>query len=781
LKKKKKKKTLFRPRTSTKESEKIDNTVLRATQRNAQNKRRRERKPRQKNNEPQPPPKTRFLPFGGGSAKNTKLEAERMRQWRRCVSSAAAAAASTTNTNAASSSTRHKSALAYHESQFARRGTSGLLGVSASLTSPHAFASLCEQAEARIDAARNAVCAAPRLGLSAAQVVALYDEISEVGCALIDPAELCRVAHPDAAWRAAATAAVARLVDAFHRLNVDHALYAAFRDAVSQEPLPSDAMRMYVDNTLAQFRRLGIDRAAPVRDRLRALNSSLTQLTLEYVNPDAPFAASSLASSPAARRRAYLDALASPSAARAALSLEHVFAKRCEIAHLLDARSYAELEARSNAFATGPHVLAFLERAAHALRHRELAELALLAATKRRLDGSADQLDAWDVRWLRERAAPHDPAALEAEAAEYLSVRNCLNGLDLIAREVFGLALDVVPPLVGELPSRDMLKTLLRDLATNETLGVLYFDLATRPGKEPLAATFPIRFAKQQPPRGAAAYPPSVQLPPCELLRPTQHESDGGQSPPLPRLAIVMSCESERRLTHAELETLCHEFGHALSGLLSRTQYQAFAGTRLALAYAEVPSALLERFAWQHSVLERFALHHRTQRPMPADLLNRLRACRRQFSGLDDQKQVLVSIFDQHVHAAADADTAPRDWTAQLYWQLQEKHTQMPVPHGAGVPPLSQLRPHAAYSHLLSYGCNYHAYLYSRSISAALWERFFAREPFNRAAGDALRREMLSRGGEREPMQVIRTLLDKDGESIDAILDDFVSAIASDR
>jgi intermediate peptidase len=677
-------------------------------------------------------------------------------------------------TTATSSSRAHiKSALAFHESQFQRSPpATGLLGVSASLTSPGAFATLSLQVETRIDALRSALCDAHRLALSPQQVVALYDEISDLGCALVDPAELCRIAHPLAEWRDAATAAVARVQDSFHRLNVDHALYAAFRDALQDTSSLSAASRMYVDATLAQFRRLGIDRSAHVRDQLRSLNSQLTQLTLEYIDPN-PFAAATLSASMSAsgRRRAYLDAMSSPTTARAAHTLERVFAKRCELAHLLGAPSYAELEARSNGFATGPHVLAFLERAADALRQRELAELALLASTKRRLDGG-DQLDAWELRWLRDRAAPYNTEALENEAAEYLSVRNCLNGLDLIAREVFGLALDVVPPFVGELPSRDMVKTVLRDLATDETLGVLYFDLATRAGKVSLSATFPIRFAK----RDATPYPPSLRLPPCDLLL-----EPGSSQSQLSRLAIVMSCESDSRLTHTELETLFHEFGHALSGLLSRTQYQQFAGTRLPLAYAEVPSVLLERFAWQHNVLERFALHHRTKRPIPLDLLNRLRTCRRQFSGLDDQQQVLVAIFDQHVHAATDADTAPRDWTAQLYWQLQNKHTQMPVPHGAGVPPLSQLRPHAAYSHLLSYGCNYHAYLYSRSISAALWERYFAREPFNRAAGDALRREMLSRGGEREPMQVIRTLLDKDGESIDQILDAFVSAIASDR
>jgi intermediate peptidase len=670
---------------------------------------------------------------------------------------------------------QHKSALAFHESQFARTpATPGLLGVCAALNAPSQFDALCNQIEHRIDAIRRTLVAPPT-PLSPQLCIALYDEISDLGCALIDPAELTRVTHPVMTWRDAATAAVARLQNCFHRLNVDYALYAAFRDGVKDIDSLSVEQRMYVDSTLAHFHRLGIDCDASVRDRLRAVNSDITQLTLDYVHPDFAYSASASAS-PARRRSAYVDELSSPAAARAALTLERVFAKRCELARLLGASSYAELEARSNAFATGPHVLAFLERAASALRNRESAELALLAATKQRVEGArgdSARVEAWDLRYLRDRAAAENESALESEASEYLSMRNCLNGLDLISRQVFGLALDVVPALVGELPSRDVVKTVLRELSTNETLGVLYFDLATRAGKESLSATFPIRFSKR-----VTRFPADIQLPPCDLA----HDSSlvANSQSTLPRLSIVMSCDNDRQLTHVEFETLCHEFGHALTGLLSRTHYQQFAGTRLPLAYAEVPSAVMERFAWQHSVLERFALHRNTQRPIPANLLARLRARRRQFSGLDDQKQLLVSIFDQHVHAATDADTAPHDWTARLFWRLQQAHTQLPVPHNVGVP-LDTLRPHAGYSHLLSYGCNYHAYHYSRSISAALWERYFAHEPFNRAAGDTLRREMLSRGGEREPMQVIRTLLDKDGESIDQILDAFVSAMASDR
>lgn len=702
----------------------------------------------------------------------------------RYASSHAAPPSPSSSTASTNSARWRGGALAFHEAQFAAAPSvsGGYLGLSSTLSRADDVGRLAAQVESRILALRDAVVSGRVVG---AAVLELYDDISDLGCAVLDPAALCRATHGDAAWRGAATEATVRLQTLFHRLNGDVPLYDAVKRACEvARPAWSVEERLLAEAALAEFERLGIDRSEAERARLMAAKVELTDLTLEFeqLAPLFPHARRVVSRDEAVRRKAYLDALLAPTAERRVMTLERILAKRCELARLLGARSYAELEARSSAFAASATALPFLERAAAALRAREASELALLAATKRRLTGSAEaRVEAWDLQWLRDVAASESDGALDAEAAHYFSLANCLRGLDLVATHVLGVALDVVAPLAGELPHADAVKAVLRDVATNEPLGVLYLDLTVRADKPPISATFPIRFSKQVSGYDVRA----LRLPPCELA----HDAAHAGRATLPRVAIVMSCVDASRaaagapptLTHSDFETLCHEFGHALAGLLSRTRFQHCAGTRVALAFAEVPSTLFERFAWQHSVLERFAVHWRTGAPIPAELLARLRRRRSQFSGLDDQKQALISIFDQLVHAATDADTAPRDWTTKLYWALQQQHSHAPLPAVSDAAALLQLRPHANHDHLVSYGCNYHAYMYSRSISAAVWLRHFAREPLNRVAGRAVRAELFAPAGERRPEQVIGALLNTDVDKIDRILDDFVLAIASDR
>jgi intermediate peptidase len=667
---------------------------------------------------------------------------------------------------------RTSSTMAYHEAQFQARSGSECAAWA------RRSAETCE----RLAALRRAILRAPTSG---DLVLQLYDDVSDLGCAVLDPAALCRATHADAAVRDAATQCVLDIQSLFHALNADVPLYEALRAAAASPAAASwsRADAQLADAALADFRRFGIDRSDDERARLMRAKLELTDLTLQFEQLDPVFPAPRrmVARDEAVRRRAYVDALAAPTTERRLVTLERILAKRCEIARLLGARSHAEFEARSGTF--GAAALPFLERTAAALRPREQSELALLGATKRRLVGRDDaRVEAWDLQWLRDAASAESDEALDAQAAHYLSLRNCLRGLDLIARHVLGVALDVVTPLPGELLQRDAIKAMLRDVATNEQLGVLYFDLAHRADKLPMSATFPIRFSKR-----VSTYDPRAHaLPPCELAH---DPALAGQST-MPRVAIVMSCVDASRpttdgspsLTHTDFETLCHEFGHALAGLLSRTKYQHCAGTRVALAFAEVPSTLFERFAWQHSVLERFAVHHRTGKPIPADLVARLREHRSRFSGIDDQKQALIAIFDQLVHAATDADTAPRDWTTRLYWSLQQKHSHVPLPVAPDVAPLDRLRPHANHDHLVSYGCSYHAYMYSRSISAALWARDFACDPLNGVAGRAVRQELFVPAGERRPEDVIAALgLGGSDASVEKMLDKFTNAIASDR
>jgi Zn-dependent oligopeptidase len=214
-------------------------------------------------------------------------------------------------------------------------------------------------------------------------------------------------------------------------------------------------------------------------------------------------------------------------------------------------------------------------------------------------------------------------------------------------------------------------------------LGTMYLDLFSRPGKFGGAAHFVVRCGKRlhendggferamggTPSVASAGGSPgqSFQLPIIVLVTnyapptstgPQPHlaagsggSGDGGggsssSSSSDPYASVLM--------TPQEVETLFHEFGHALHSLLSRTEFQHLSGTRGALDFVEVPSHLMEYYARDFRVVRTFARHHVTSEPMPEELWARVQSARTSFAALDLQAAVVTSLYDQALFGSAE-------------------------------------------------------------------------------------------------------------------------------
>ena len=332
--------------------------------------------------------------------------------------------------------------------------------------------------------------------LSAREHLRCYDAVSDVACALLDPAELCRSVHPAPEWRAAATDALVRLHGLFHELNVDRALYDALHAALRAPgaQLESAAERRLAELALAEFERAGVHLDARGRERARELNDQVTQLGValsdamavggsvhlhgaasdEHHNGHNDTASDSHAPScdgessvrssggggadEAARRAHYVATLSSRAAGARVDALERLVRQRHALAQCLGAPSFAHLATQRSVAGEPARVVAFLERVAAAAHPRVLSELAELAAVKRRelaaQGASTDDVvvQAWDLTHLREHAVT-DPVN-SADVAEYFTLENCLRGLDMVAHELFGVRLRAVEPdESSELPS----------------------------------------------------------------------------------------------------------------------------------------------------------------------------------------------------------------------------------------------------------------------------------------------------------------------------------------
>jgi intermediate peptidase len=193
-----------------------------------------------------------------------------------------------------------------------------------------------------------------------------------------------------------------------------------------------------------------------------------------------------------------------------------------------------------------------------------------------------------------------------------------------------------------------------------------------------------------------------------------------------------------------------------MHSLLSRTEFQHLSGTRASLDFVETPSHLFEYFAWDYRVVREFARHHKTQEPIPRDMMHSLKQSKHMFAAMDAQTQCLYSLLDLTLFGRQPL-AAPGDSTTQTLQHLQNKHTLVPHVDGTFW--------HARFGHLIGYGAGYYSYLYARVFASAIWNARFQDDPLSPLAGRVLYDELMKRGGARDANEILKKLLGGDAPS----------------
>jgi len=243
-----------------------------------------------------------------------------------------------------------------------------------------------------------------------------------------------------------------------------------------------------------------------------------------------------------------------------------------------------------------------------------------------------------------------------------------------------------------------------------------------------------------------------------------QYGLDGGAAPlvsntcnfarPAPGEPVLVSWDDAR--------TLFHEFGHALHGLLSAVEYPSLSGTNVARDYVELPSQVLEHWLSTPEVLERFALHVRTGRPIAADLVSRLRRAEKFNTGFQTVEYLASAIVDMKLHLAGDVVIDPRAFERETLAAL-------------GMPSEIVMRhriPH--FNHVFAddgYSAGYYSYLWSDTLAADAWEAFQESSggPWDADMAGRFQRHVLSAGNTVDPAVGYRAFRGRDPQ-IDALL-----------
>lgn len=409
--------------------------------------------------------------------------------------------------------------------------------------------------------------------------------------------------------------------------------------------------------------------------------------------------------------------------------LDKLAAARHELAQMMGYRSYAEFVVKPNLASSPEVVISFLHEMSKMVRPRADEEFEAIRNFKREKCGQrCIDLEPWDETYYTAMMKSSGHNLDSSIVASYFPLPQCIEGLKVLVNSLFGAMLCNVPMAPGESWHPDVLKMSLHHPEEGD-LGYLYLDLYSRKGKYPGCANFAVK-------GGCRISETEYQLPVVALL--CNFSGSPGSS--------------TVRLNHGDVETLFHEFGHALHSLFSRTDYQHFSGTRVALDFAEMPSNLFEYYAWDYRVLRTFAKHYSTGEIIPEKLVKSMQGARDMFASTELQRQVFYALADQTLFGEQPA--SPNDMNSILA-EFKMQHTSWKHVEGTNW----QIR----FSHLVNYGAGYYSYLYAKCFAATIWKKLCQEDPLSLTAGTALRTKVLQHGGSKEPAELLNDLV---GEGI---------------
>jgi oligopeptidase A len=216
-------------------------------------------------------------------------------------------------------------------------------------------------------------------------------------------------------------------------------------------------------------------------------------------------------------------------------------------------------------------------------------------------------------------------------------------------------------------------------------------------------------------------------------------------------------------LTHREVETIFHEFGHLLHHVLSRVEVRSLAGTAVAWDFVELPSQIMENWCWEREALDVFARHYETGAPIPEDLFQKMVKARTYRGANMQMRQLGFGFVDLKLHR--DYDPA-RDGDVCAYARaILQQFSAATLPQDYAMI--------AAFTHLFAspvgYGAGYYSYKWAEVLDADAFTRFRKEGIFSREAGGAFRDNILSKGDSADPADLYRQFMGRDPDP-DALL-----------
>ncbi len=655
---------------------------------------------------------------------------------------------------------------------------------------PEHIAPAIETALARAEGAIAAIGAQPLAAVTyASTFLALEQATEELNIAWAKVGHLQSVADAPA-LRSAHNEMLPKVSAFYARIPLDQALWSRLKACAAQPEVAAltGVHRRFCDETLADFRQAGADLPEAARQRLEAIQSELAQVTQKYsenvldatnafervvtdesrlrgipahaqaaarrsaetkgqATPDRPawrFTLHQPSLEPvmtyaddAELRRELLQAAALVGAVGAhdnAALIRRVLELRSEKAALLGKPDFADLVLERRMAKSGSAALTFIEdlerRAAPAFQ-RECRELEEFKA--RQTGAPAARLAPWEIAYWAEKLRQEQYAFDEEQLRPYFPLDRVVAGMFALVQRIFGVQVIARAPGEVEVWHPEVSCFDLRD-ATGRHLGSFYADWHPRESK-----------------RGGAW---------MNYLITGGPQPDGTHAPHLGLICGNLTPPAAGKpalLTHREVETIFHEFGHLLHHLLGAVEIKSLNGVNVAWDFVELPSQILENWCWERESLDLFARHHESGASLPEGLFVRMTAARNFRSAAATMRQVSFAKVDLLLHrATADFLAAP-----DLVAAAEEAVAACQVPTEPPAPSVVRRFTHI-FGDPVGYAAGYYSYKWAEVLDADAFTRFKREGIFNANTGADFVRHILSRGNSADPMELYRDFMGRE-------------------
>ncbi len=597
-------------------------------------------------------------------------------------------------------------------------------------------------------------------------------ESLELAMTVVDHLE--SVATTDA-LREAYNAARPRVSAFWSELAMNAKLYEAVREfAATDEAATLDATRKrFLDKTLDDFRRHGAELDDDGKRKLHAIDVELTQLTTQFsqnvldetnafelmITDEAQLAglpeSAQLAAAESAKAKGvegwrftlqapsliplltYLDdskiretvwraynTRATSGARDNRPVIERIVELRNAKARLLGYTDFSDLVTEDRMAKSGSQAQSFIDDLRTKTRDAFERENATLEAYQQDFDADAT-MQPWDVAYYAEKQRQAEYDFNEEALRPYFPLERVLNGLFATAQALYGIR--IVEREASTWDDAVQSYAILDE--DDEMLAAFYVDLFPRENK-----------------RGGAWMNGLIASP----------YRDGQSSPHLGLFCANVNPpvgETPALLTHREVETLFHEFGHLLHHCLSRVSVRSLAGTNVAWDFVELPSQIMENWCWERSGLDLFAAHYETGEAIPDDLYRKMIRARAYRAANAQMRQLGLASVDLALHREYESG---KGLDAMTFGRaILEAHSPAKLPADYGM--LAGFT--HVFAHPIGYASGYYSYKWAEVLDADAFTRFKQEGITSPAVGRDFREKILAKGDSEDPAKLYRDFM----------------------